>query len=276
MKHLYKFTNVTDLKLKSLSDKKIWFSSLEEFNDPFEGRFKIKNEIKSKEKILEACLNIHFHILKKKSLCNAIYYALKFALLFSVPRRNVITLINNNFSLFVRDLTKMSASCFISSEMESDVLHNKLMWSHYGDGLRGYCLKFNEEKLTTSLFASGSIGRAEVTYVNETPEIDPIHYFCGFSDPFNIGISSKLYLFNVISTKPQEWSYENEVRFLAAKRGSFIFDTTALEGVIIGEKMTFVDRYRVIKCIKGLNKDAKIYEVARRKEKYELFTRVLK
>ena len=73
-----------------------------------------------------------------------------------------------------------------------------LMWSHYGDFHKGFCVGFNEEKMRLSnLFGKGG----PVEYSIEYPEINPL-------EPEDL----MLKLFKQTHSKSKEWEYEQEYR----------------------------------------------------------------
>src|SRR3546814_7447189 len=62
---------------------------------------------------------------------------------------------------------EMRISCFSS---EAD---NLLMWSHYGDGLRGFCITFDEEAITRG-DTTGYV--LDVAYLDAPPHVDSFIY----------------------------------------------------------------------------------------------------
>ncbi len=73
-----------------------------------------------------------------------------------------------------------------------------LMWSHYGDHHRGYCIGFWEEKLRNYLVVTG--GPVSYPAQNIFPEIHPMN-----DDLIETTIKQS-------HSKSNEWSYENEYR----------------------------------------------------------------
>ncbi|WP_306350635.1 DUF2971 domain-containing protein [Flavobacterium sp. '19STA2R22 D10 B1'] len=74
-----------------------------------------------------------------------------------------------------------------------------LMWSHYGDYHKGFCIGFNEEKMRESgLFGKGG----PVTYSENFPIINPLDN----EDRMIVSFYQTYY-------KSVEWSYEEEYRF---------------------------------------------------------------
>lgn len=74
-----------------------------------------------------------------------------------------------------------------------------LMWSHYADHHRGFCIGFNEEKIQNSgLFGKGGM----VNYSNSYPSIDPREEY------------SMEQSFVHTHTKAEDWKYEQEYRLM--------------------------------------------------------------
>jgi hypothetical protein len=102
-----------------------------------------------------------------------------------------------------------------------------LMWSHYADEHRGYCLMF-EASDTTPFFGAAQ----EVHYSEALPAITP------YSDT-DLEKAAKAML-----TKYCGWSYEREWRIVDHESGAGLRDYPAalLVGVIFGARMSPRDR----------------------------------
>lgn len=114
----------------------------------------------------------------------------------------------------------------------SDNATHPLLWSHYSDSHRGFCLEFNA---STDIFGPAM----KVTYQNEYPSID-------ITEP-NKDINLRL----SVLTKAKFWKYEGEYRLvsmepnepeaLPVKNHVFVFPTPLLTGVIFGCQMPQAD-----------------------------------
>lgn len=157
--------------------------------------------------------------------------------------------------------------CF-SSEQD-----NLLLWSHYGDGLRGFCVEFDENSITNSE-PKGDL--LDVAYLNSLPKVDS--FVCGIAwdqawysktaiQETNARIKyqgkpelrAEIQMYEesgtealktirdiwqqVFATKPAEWSYERERRLLVQTNKSDntplvrSYPREAVRAVIIGERM---------------------------------------
>lgn len=158
-------------------------------------------------------------------------------------------------------------SCFSS---EAD---NLLMWSHYGDGLRGFCIAFDED-LVLPGDQSGYV--LDVAYHDTPPQVDSFIYGVAWDQDWfsNVAIEEtkveieyqgkterqadiKMYeqsgkealqtmreiWQHVFATKPAEWMYERERRLLVQTDKAdetpilLSYPPDAIKEVIFGERM---------------------------------------
>ncbi len=152
---------------------------------------------------------------------------------------------------------------------------NLLMWSHYANGLRGFCLEFDPRLL---LVNDPNYSKFyEVEYQN-TPEVidtaliavlqDQINYHAdaidnrviedkasSYNDTLNESLSKSNEIFKkMLATKPLVWEYEEEVRVIFQslcdkKTGEFLkYPPQAIKSVIFGEKMPSKE-VSALKCL---------------------------
>lgn len=149
---------------------------------------------------------------------------------------------------------------------------NLLMWSHYTDGLRGFCVGFDERKLVKDSKNDAYITKVE--YLREPPLVDAFiysvasdqydyHMTCIDDRPRNetyIGsdpisdydyrecadeamLLMKQIWMHAFAAKPIEWSYEQELRMLIRTddRGDkpilHSYATDAVREIIVGDRM---------------------------------------
>jgi Protein of unknown function (DUF2971) len=137
-----------------------------------------------------------------------------------------------------------------------------LMWSHYGDFHKGYCVGFWEEKLRNSIYATG--GRVMYPKDNKFPEISPLE-----QDDAKIMIIQT-------HAKSEEWSYEKEYRLAklfypniptVADRIEVIADDFFAE-IVIGINASQQTKEELIQIAKS--KNVKIYQAVKIPFKFEL------
>lgn len=168
---------------------------------------------------------------------------------------------------FERMRQQVRISCFSS---EAD---NLLMWSHYGDGLRGFCVAFDEDEITQG----GTTGYAlDVVYRSSPPPVDSFIYGVAWDQYWyshvaveeteaaikyqgKIALQENITGYeasgadalrtmrtiwqNVFATKPAEWKYERERRLLIQTDRIdtapifYSYNRNAVREVILGERM---------------------------------------
>jgi len=132
-------------------------------------------------------------------------------------------------------------ACFSS---EAD---NLLMWSHYADGLRGFCVEFDETAFQ-EVDSSKSIDIHSVQYRTSPAMVDSVAYSIAndmywHNEDVNDGLSAMFDLdTKVLATKPFQWAYECEKRAIihvdeSSREGLLLqYDPRAIKRIIVGEK----------------------------------------
>jgi hypothetical protein len=103
---------------------------------------------------------------------------------------------------------------------------NILMWSHYANSHRGFCLEFDSSKKP---FSSAN----HVEYLSNPRPFDPYG-------------SHEANARSFVLTKYDNWAYEDEWRVIVPRcRENYSFEPEALTGVILGFAISESDRNRV-------------------------------
>ncbi|MBV6506432.1 MAG: hypothetical protein ILNGONEN_02009 [Syntrophorhabdaceae bacterium] len=131
-----------------------------------------------------------------------------------------------------------------------------LMWSHYADNHRGYCLQFN----TKSVFARAQ----KISYLPHPPEVDVYT------------TTSEKWYKGYLLMKFKTWKYESEYRLVVKHTSKtdkdvfYIFNEKDLSGVIWGCRMSSIHRQQITEWLKTWedNKDVKLYEAVPNKDEY--------
>jgi hypothetical protein len=247
---LYKYrTWCNDWDKRALSHNEIYYASFEQFNDPFDGTipFRYKEEQLTEENIFKKYYLVTEEMEPDWTQEQIHAYSLEY---------QKLGLLKNESHLanFDSDLRKELADSIgiISLARVSD---NFLMWSHYSDMHKGYCIGYNTSWLVKQ--ACGAI--FPVNYDQSIPRID---MFEGFE-----GIVNKL-----IYTKSNVWCYEDEIRIhktgFAHKTISLVPETFA--EIIFGCKMEQKTKFTLLdKCAEKFP-DAKVYEMKLHKDEFKL------
>ena len=176
VKHLYKFCAYNANSLAILINKRIWVSKPESLNDPFDCKIKftppgINSDAFSK-------------YLKRtgRSTGNR--------------QRDYETFLEGLQNFIEKDINKFGVFSM------SQINENILMWSHYANQHKGFCIGFVRKK--NNLL--GDIKRAQpVEYDCNYPGVDPLDE----SGSYNHSIFTKM-----IFTKAKNWEYEKEWRLV--------------------------------------------------------------
>lgn len=146
--------------------------------------------------------------------------------------------------------------------------NNQLMWSHYADEHKGICLGFKE---VNGSRLSDKEHLLPVIYSDELPEMnkDGFNVSMNFSmdengHPYTSSLKiafSDSTLQKAISTKPKCWAYEEEWRYVEPYPGEFDWPGP-LEEVIFGLKCTEERRYHYISLLEeNIEYSVRLYEM---------------
>jgi hypothetical protein len=150
---------------------------------------------------------------------------------------------------------KLGVLCL--SEKPDDIL----MWAHYADRHRGFCLQFDKAGLISWRFC------APVKYQKLYPTF---HKFIPLMEESRI---DRLFLL----TKSDHWKYEREWRVIVEppENGNpdnrkIHFPQEALTGIIFGVQMHECDKNKVRLWLKGKTPPPKLYQAKKREHEFAL------
>ncbi|MBZ7740801.1 DUF2971 domain-containing protein, partial [Klebsiella oxytoca] len=172
----YKFSALNINSLSALAEGKAWFSRLADFNDPFEGQFLIKRpDIElDKERLFQYMGNT----LPKNVLSEPVPEIIRRNYEQSPEgfKKTIEQAISTTYNRFHNAFQNISAFCLASDIPNVDASHvsNVMMWSHYADGMKGFCIKFKPEYLLSSLreMNEANFNIAQVHYQDEMYNVD--------------------------------------------------------------------------------------------------------
>ncbi|EKN3609484.1 DUF2971 domain-containing protein [Yersinia enterocolitica] len=251
--NIYHFYSNKPYNFDSVRDDYIWFSELTDFNDPFEvivkeGDFDF-NTLNKKQFTKFLMCNPFIEIADKdtgNSFNPSKYPENIVCKLVDERFTELATPINNIVMQTIDEKQKNKFQCF-THDIKNNPLQNRLMWSHYSDGLRGFVIEFNFDGLLDSLSKHNPRNFGGYTLMNYTN--------FGFNDYIKAVIDSKkpLFIDRMLFTKHLDWCYENEVRILCTQNKGF-YDATCISRIIIGKKMPQENREELINILdrKGL------------------------
>ena len=197
-RYIYKYMNIDDNLINTLSNGELWFSSPLKFNDPFDCQLNDQTEWSNKT-IIEYLSSLNLKDEKIYLFLSKYHTPELFSEYFKVNMKSIIS--------------KMGVSCFTISPK------NMLMWSHYAASNAGVCLKFDIYK-DKSFFKQSFW----VEYSLDYPKID-------YLKDRNVATIISM------CTKSKHWSYEDEIRTIKNHGDkTYPFDKNSLSEIIFGVK----------------------------------------
>lgn len=241
---LYKYEPFSAQSIENLKNQVIYFGSPNRFNDPYDcGLFPTIKEPTEAE--VEA---IRAHYLRKN-------------LPLPTHREFEVSSVGRLREIFLRigretidgELTRFMAEKGVSCFCERS--DNLLMWSHYGDHHRGFCLEFR-----TDLEPFEKI--RQVKYSSQMPACDLVRILC--NDDFE-------QILDLFCTKAIDWQYEREWRCMHQIAGTaYVYPADALTGVYFGPRASFTSLEVVSLILKGQNEGVQLWRGSRSQTTFEV------
>ncbi|NQY62141.1 MAG: DUF2971 domain-containing protein [Alteromonadaceae bacterium] len=250
---VYRFFSDDDYNFEGVAESYLWFSEVKKFNDPFEVIIK-KGDFDFQQ--------LSFIQLKAFLLCNdgislndqgtGRGYTIG-----DLSEENLHLLITKKFDELSKALNEIVLGIInkkqhnkfhcLAHDAKIKPLENRLMWSHYASGLRGFVLEFEFDPILDSLANENGDAFDGYTLINYTE--------LGFNDYIKSVIDNDKPLFadRMLFSKHTDWQYENELRLICSKEKSF-YDPLCISRVIIGQKMLSDKKENLIRILteKGL------------------------
>ena len=135
-----------------------------------------------------------------------------------------------------------------------------LMWAHYSDSCKGFCLEFD---VRSNLFCAAL----------------PVEYLASYP-LFSVAATGEYSNLSQLLTKSDDWDYEDEFRLVASEhpftfpgvpttKGGFLpFPKEALQSVIVGTQMSPSDRELVRTIVNGSGWDVELKAAVRVPDRY--------
>jgi hypothetical protein len=221
-----------------LTKNEIYFSSAEQFNDPFDNSLPFRYK---ESDLTHQNLYNKLFLIGRRNWPNMTDEQLQ---KICIERINSGAFENGNFWKENADRNIKSVKSSLGIFSLSAVNDSILMWSHYADSHRGYCIGFDSDILFR---LSGSLGN--VIYDNRFPVIglfdDSLEGFVRF-----------------FITKSESWSYEQEYRILKTNfaKKTITFTNDCIKQIILGCKMKPSKKKEVRDIVVSKFMNAEIFE----------------
>ncbi|EGQ8609177.1 DUF2971 domain-containing protein [Vibrio parahaemolyticus] len=241
---IYKFFPYNPHDLDTLANNYLWFSRFSDFNDPFEDVF-IDNVLDTEIPPYNESEAIELLKLANQGSASPIQIEqslTQLALQGELRAKYEYMLsstIDHAKSIFADYVENSRLCCFAKDDIEAEApaLQNKLMWSHYGNGMRGYCIEFDRSALIKSIHDSigDLVGYTDMLYGNLVKQSH--HSILHQTVLGMFGKKSGIGIGDLVTTKSSEWAYEKEFRLQVENVNMVQFDPKCILSVTVGFKM---------------------------------------
>lgn len=160
------------------------------------------------------------------------------------------------FETWLKDyLDKLGIFCLSADCM------SKLMWAHYADNHRGFCIGFKTSELPP-IKEKGEQAIKEIKYMVERARINVAASFRSENIDY---ADVAQFVGNWLYVKSLDWKYEKEWRLIGEARKTELYDVSMIGEIIFGLKMTLENKETIMRTFK--NSDIAFSEVIINPEK---------
>lgn len=215
---LYKYQSFDQYSIINLINRRLYFSKPENFNDPYDcdPPFEIAKSHRTKKNIEALYIKVRSWVLDKN------YFDVTYSKNGKPNGRFERDYIASTKPIREQIQARVGVTCF------SEKIDDMLLWSHYGDKHKGFCLEFDtqislmEGQQQTSLYKvkyskSKSYRQINISEILNKPNT----------------------LEKLLTVKSYQWRYEKEWRIFCNTGGNntFRFNEKSLTGIYFGYKM---------------------------------------
>jgi Protein of unknown function (DUF2971) len=243
---LFKYQKIDKYSLQNLETRSIYFNAPSHFNDLFDCTISARF-LEPTAEVLEAMRETYIHESKDYPLASSQFAEYSLEQLKEFLFRGAA----NSFEREREDfLNNNGVSCF--SEVHDDLL----MWGHYGDSYKGFCLEYRTgyDPLTRL---------RKVKYEERIPKIDLA--------PFVVEADAEQ-LLDLYCTKSRAWEYEREWRAIHWHAGTSYYQGNpwAIRAVYLGPRISDEDRERVRLALSAANPTAECWQGRKSEEEFKI------
>lgn len=273
MNRIFKFRSGSENDIEALTSDFIWFADIESLNDPYEGYARFNSEDVSdtlREQFLASVYSMepdrnvapHEEVAQKKLALGPKFAdfidskAIESAKIYYQDHRD--------------DFKVLSVSLQKDSRDFPAPLNNMLMWSHYANGFKGFCIEFDAELLVSTVVDrnTAQIGTSKVEYATDG-KLPAVNLKTFMEASISGGLASSSEILTSFTRKEQSWSYENELRFISEIRGKHDYGSECVKAVYIAEKMPLEERKTLLSIIANKPNQIDVFEVRLHPEEYK-------
>lgn len=280
---VFKFRSGNENDLDALFENFMWFSGLSDLNDPYEGYASFENagidddfrerflaSVYAKQPKKEVSPEVEASVYRKD------YEADTGTSFSDYVDAKAIEIIESFYDEHKNDFKILSLSLAKDSHEHPAPLNNMLMWSHYANGFKGFCVEYDYEKLKTSIETNANIELAtsQVKYATDG-KLPTAQMKTFMQSTIDDSRDFSLEILSAFTKKEQSWSYENEVRFMSEKGGKHYYSPDCINAVYISEKTPNWLKSSLLSNLSLKKADIKIYLVGLHPREYKFgFSRI--
>ncbi|WP_229628674.1 DUF2971 domain-containing protein, partial [Vibrio parahaemolyticus] len=267
IKFVYRFFGKERHNLTGLKEEYLWCSRVEAFNDPFENVI-TENDFDfrkfSVEEIsifLESNPQIRYRDAKSKK--GADVSCLDLGKLLNSQKESVCNDLNKATVSSVNTVQTSKFHCLSHDACDPKPLDNRLLWSHYASGLRGFVIEFELDSLLNSMRSKNGesfFGCHLIDYLSTDFET---------FIKSTIKERSKLMLNDFLFTKHVDWEYENELRLISSIN-KLNYSKSCINRIIVGEKMSLGNKVRLYKIAKSKGLADRLFTASIRRSDFSI------
>ncbi|HEO1801006.1 TPA: DUF2971 domain-containing protein [Acinetobacter baumannii] len=214
--YIYKYRSLNDNAVKNVLSRTLWFDTLLQMNDPYEGRHTynhpLKTPLKEMPDFLKYLLHNNHDIIDKGQYENILEnnLTLENILKLNLPdNTNLSHMIaafdhihENEKQKFHENFLKQIFICSFSEKYDS-----VLMWAHYSNNHSGFCIEYDLSKVPVMNHFRNFL--YPVIYDSELFDISDL-----IAQKNDENEYSNLYMLQAIIRKSPDWAYEHEWRVI--------------------------------------------------------------
>ncbi|QFT12814.1 DUF2971 domain-containing protein [Vibrio sp. THAF190c] len=275
---VFKFRAGNENDLDSFFEDYLWFSSLSALNDPYEGyaSFSVEGiDDDFREKFLASVFSKEPNDSispEQEAKAYREEYEKDTGVKFSeYVDSKASQRVENYYDEHKNDFKILSLSLAKDNHQHPAPLNNMLMWSHYANGFKGFCVEYNFEKLKASIEQKNGIKLANSLIKYAEDGKLPIVKLKTFMQSIIDGSRECSYeILEAFTRKEQSWSYENEVRFISEQGGNkLLYDPSCINAIYIAEKAPSWLKSNLMSNVVLKKANIKIYIVALHSSEYK-------
>lgn len=237
---VFKFRAGNANDLDALFESYVWFAGLSALNDPYEGFASLSNENIDddfREKYLAAVyskepkreITPEKEAAKFRKECQGDSFS-------EYVDSKTAQIINSYYDEHKNDFKIFALSLAKEQHEFPAPLTNMLMWSHYANGFKGFCIEFDFEKLKESIETNMEfeLGTSQVEYATDG-KLPVVNMKTFMQSTIDDSKDSSFEMIDAFTKKEQSWGYENEVRFISTAAGKHKYSADAINAIYVSE-----------------------------------------